>query len=282
MFARFLTFCFLVVSATTSAFAIDKNIQNTLRSELKGKTVFLLNPYISNNLTFDSQGKPTKSIPPGVLIPGALLIDGSFEAKKISFSADSIKLEGKRAKFVFDQQAGMIVKYNGKNAETVKIEIFLDSGGMDIASIRSTLEKVITTNLADIKFLLPEGCSVGLTQTQNKDEWKCLGKPPASYSLEIEKITLPRVIYAPKPVYSERARQLRISGTVSLLASIDENGIPTVLAILGPWDGGLTEDGGLIEAVIRAVRKWKFTPAMDSDGRPFVCPSVINANFKLF
>jgi len=278
MFARFLAFCLLVVLTAASAFAIDKNIQNTLRSELKGKTIFLLSPYISNNLTFDAQGKPTKSIPPGALIPGALLIDGAFEAKKISFSADSIKLEGKRAKFVFvpEDEAGMIVKYKDENVETVKIEIFLDSGGMDIVSTRATLAKVITANLADVKNLLPWSCSDGLIQTQNKDEWKCLGKPPASYSLEIEKITMPRVIYAPKPVYTERARQLRISGTVSLLVDIDEKGCPIILAILRPLGGGLTD------SAIQTIRKWRWSPALDSDGRPFVFPSVIGTNFILF
>ena len=264
MFVRFLMFCFLVVSATTSAFAIDKSIQETLRSELKGKTVFLK----SFNKNFNTA--PLKSIPAA----GSDLINAAFEIKKISFSSDSMKLESKLAVFVYNRDAGTIIKYDKKKPESVKIEIFLDSGGKDIASIRSTLGKVLTANLNEAKSLLPWSCPEVFMLTYNGDAWKCSENPPPDF-LKFKNYTKPRVIQGNSPQYTDLARLEMISGTVSLLAEIDENGIPTVLAVFNPLGGGLTDEA------IRAVRQWKFAPALDSDGKPIALPALLEVSFDL-
>jgi len=257
MFTRFFVSCLFVVLAQASAFAIDKNIQITLRSELLGKTLYL------RGFT----PAPTE-FPPEV----AIHMDVAFEARKISFNANSMKLEGKQTRLAFDRETGTITKHNEKNAETMKIEIFLDSGGNDIDSIRSTLNKVIATNLADAKNLLPEDCSGGLIQTNN-DEWKCQEEPQTSDSLKLKDITPPRMLNVYMPQYTEWARKTLISGKVILLINIDEKGVPAVLAVLHPLGAVLTEE------VIRVARKWKWSPALDSNGKPVEMTVAIEFNF---
>jgi serine/threonine-protein kinase len=69
----------------------------------------------------------------------------------------------------------------------------------------------------------------------------------------------PRKISGPTAEYPERARRLRLEGTVSIRLVIDENGLPSDLEV--------TESAGslLDEATLAAVRKWRFEPA-EKDG----------------
>jgi protein TonB len=75
------------------------------------------------------------------------------------------------------------------------------------------------------------------------------------------------------PVYPALARQMRVQGSVELLANIGKDGsITKVSAISG--------DGVLARAAIDAVKQWKYKPYY-LDDQPVEIQTQITVNFKL-
>lgn len=85
----------------------------------------------------------------------------------------------------------------------------------------------------------------------------------------------PKVIYKPRPVYTEEARKQRIEGTVSVRLHVSASGSVEVL--------GVTSDlgYGLGEAAIQAVRATRFQPATDDSGHPVDWEGIVNVLFQL-
>jgi protein TonB len=76
-----------------------------------------------------------------------------------------------------------------------------------------------------------------------------------------------------QPVYPEQARQMRLQGTVELLANISHSGsISSVKQLSG--------DQVLGRAAIEAVRQWKYKPYY-LNGEPVEVETQITVNFKL-
>lgn len=65
----------------------------------------------------------------------------------------------------------------------------------------------------------------------------------------------PEALFAPRPRYTEPARQVRLEGTVILEAVIDPQGAVTDLKVLKPMPLGLTQEA------LAAARQWRFRPA---------------------
>ena len=84
----------------------------------------------------------------------------------------------------------------------------------------------------------------------------------------------PRMISKLEAQYSEEARKLKVSGSVSISLEVDEKGIPTNLKVVGPL--GL----GLDERALATVSTWRFEPGTLS-GKPVVTPAVVEVNFRL-
>jgi periplasmic protein TonB len=81
-----------------------------------------------------------------------------------------------------------------------------------------------------------------------------------------------KLIYKVDPVYPNLARISRISGTVILEASIDEEGNVAELKVLSghPF---------LTEAAITAVKQWKYTPTI-LNGEPVSVLATITVHFR--
>lgn len=75
------------------------------------------------------------------------------------------------------------------------------------------------------------------------------------------------------PLYPDFARRARIQGTVVLLMTVDERGVPLQVRAL---DG----HPALQEAAMQAARQWRFEPAR-LDGRPVAASFRLTLNFRL-
>jgi TonB family protein len=89
-----------------------------------------------------------------------------------------------------------------------------------------------------------------------------------------DKVSRPEIVSSVPPVYTELARRARVTGTVILEATIDEQGNVTDTRVLK----GLPM--GLDRSAVEAVRKWKFKPAL-LDGRPVPVYYVLTVNFQI-
>jgi protein TonB len=97
---------------------------------------------------------------------------------------------------------------------------------------------------------------------------------PAPTPIPVPKILRdPEVITTMRPVYPPTARQSNIQGTVTVSASIDENGnVVSSKAVSGPIL--------LRQAAADAVKQWKYSPRL-VDGKPAPSQVTVNVEFKL-
>lgn len=84
----------------------------------------------------------------------------------------------------------------------------------------------------------------------------------------------PVKLRAPRPEYTELARQARIQGVVVVQAIIDEEGWVTKVKVSKGLPMGLTEEA------LKAVCRWRFEPAT-IDGEPVSVDSTLALNFGL-
>ena len=64
------------------------------------------------------------------------------------------------------------------------------------------------------------------------------------------------------PTYTSEALTAKIEGMIELFGTIGEDGIPRDLKVITPLGFGLDQKAA------QCVLEWRFTPPVDSDGRP--------------
>ena len=94
------------------------------------------------------------------------------------------------------------------------------------------------------------------------------------YHLGDHGIALPVPLYKPEPEYSDDARRARLTGEVLVQLIIDENGRTRDFRIVRSLGLGLDEEA------LKAVRKWRFKPAM-KDGKPVAILGEVYVGFHL-
>jgi len=87
-------------------------------------------------------------------------------------------------------------------------------------------------------------------------------------------ITNPTVIYRVEPQYSEDARKARYQGNVTLEAIVHKDGSVEIVRVVRPAGYGLDENAQ------KALKQWKFRPAM-KNGQPVDVVLNVEVNFNL-
>jgi protein TonB len=83
------------------------------------------------------------------------------------------------------------------------------------------------------------------------------------------------IVWKTEPMYTEEARQNRVTGTVVLRAVLSSRGSVINIKNMSELPHGLTENS------VSATRKMKFIPAM-KDGKYVSCWIQLEFNFSLF
>lgn len=84
-----------------------------------------------------------------------------------------------------------------------------------------------------------------------------------------------KVLYKPKPEYTQEAIRLHLEGVVDVRIRVEANGSVQVLGITNSLGHGLDESAE------RAVMATKFEPATDASGRPVDWDGVVRITFQL-
>jgi len=87
--------------------------------------------------------------------------------------------------------------------------------------------------------------------------------------------TEPKVLYKPRPEYTEEARQLHIEGIITLHIRVMPNGSVLVLNVVNDLGHGLADSAK------RAALATKFEPATDTTGQPITWEGVVTVTFQL-
>jgi len=88
--------------------------------------------------------------------------------------------------------------------------------------------------------------------------------------------SMPHCQYCPSPEFSTEARRLKVGGTATLIAEVDETGqIANAVIIQGLFYG-------LNEKAVEGVKRWRMTPATGPDGSPAAVQQLIEVSFHLY
>jgi protein TonB len=87
--------------------------------------------------------------------------------------------------------------------------------------------------------------------------------------------TSPKVLYKPKPDYTQEAIEKHVEGVVSVHIRVMPNGSVEVVGVTKPLGYGLDDSAR------RAIMATKFQPATDASGTPIVWEGVVNVTFQL-
>lgn len=85
----------------------------------------------------------------------------------------------------------------------------------------------------------------------------------------------PKVLYKPRPQYTQEAIRLHIEGTVSVRVRVAASGAVQVLGVASDLGHGLGE------SAVRAVEATRFQPATDASGNPVNWEGIVNVAFQL-
>jgi periplasmic protein TonB len=87
-------------------------------------------------------------------------------------------------------------------------------------------------------------------------------------------ISAPVPIKSPDPNYSSKAQKAKLEGVVVVSIVVDTDGLPKNIKITRSLGMGLDEEA------IKAVKKWRFKPAI-KDGKPVAVQVNVEVNFRL-
>jgi TonB family protein len=88
-------------------------------------------------------------------------------------------------------------------------------------------------------------------------------------------VTAPILVHSVKPEFTELAKSEKISGNVLINLVVDQNGMPANVRVVRGIGGGLDEEA------VKAVREYRFKPAM-SNGKPVSVELNLEINFQIF
>jgi TonB family protein len=87
-------------------------------------------------------------------------------------------------------------------------------------------------------------------------------------------VSAPVLIYSVEPEFSEEARKAKVGGNVLVNCWVDPNGLPSHVHVIRGVGHGLDE------MAIRAVRQYRFKPAVEN-GKPVVVELNVEINFQI-
>jgi TonB family protein len=99
--------------------------------------------------------------------------------------------------------------------------------------------------------------------------------PKPSGPTSVVQRTSPKVLYKPKPEYTQEAIQAHVEGVVTLHIKVLPNGSVEVVGVTN----GLGH--GLDESAKRAIQATRFEPATDASGHPIEWDGIVNVAFQL-
>lgn len=268
--------CCLTLGLGGPAGADDlKIVASRLDSRLKGQVVTFRQPMGGKNLRFDREGKLLKGGPEG---PWTLY--ARVEVDNVTAKAGVLRLDGVRLYVAF---VGAERRFTHiRSRDEVRIEFETGLQDPDLARVQDVLARVFVSEEELPQSASYEQLRVYFSRTgkestpENREESNeaVTDQPNPAHRIG-GKVSAPQCMYCPDPEYPEEARRNGHQGVVVLWCIVSAAGRAESIRLQKPLGMGLDE------AAVRAVKKWRFRPAL-RDGEPVPVYMAIEINFHLY
>jgi len=268
-----------------SAWADSRELEIQLKTDYVGKVLTLRHFYHGDHLKFLPDGSLASDA-----TEGPWTIDGRIEVEEIRLHGGVLEIKGRRIFVVFDFKSKpqdtltTLDRYKGRDRKdvekllrhsAVQIEVELPSTTSGADEVGSALHAVFVLPGESLMEVVPDYWRKYFAELEGRPYNPATPTENVYYVGRANGVSAPHLTYDPEPEYSEAARKLKYQGTVVIRLVLDPNGTEKDLQITRAL--GL----GLEESAIKAVRTWKFTPAM-KDGVGVPVELTVQVNFRLY
>lgn len=251
----------LASSAMLSAQDLQR-AQTELEQEYKGKVLLLRNFYSGDYLRYEGSGHLK-----GKAKSGPWTLSGKIQIEEVKLRRERLELSGFRIYMHYIPENKQFRHI--RSWERIEIEAQLP-GGEPLASARTLMRTIflrpderLADNVPDHWRAFLEG-EVKPTTRNPTDEIIKKFSPVGGGKLKRRA----------DPVYRAEAKRAGIAGTVILNGMIEKDGTVREIRIERPVGGGLDE------AAIESVQKWRYEP-YTLDGKTVSVATTITVNFRL-
>ena len=253
-----------VCSASAEAFP---NLQPELR-KIEGSIALIRSFYSGGKLKFDGNGDPIN------LKQGIWSIHGFLKIKHARIKDNAVlRVEGDRLAAIFDREQKKM------KLATYKSEVAIEVPIKDGDDALRKLKRIFVPKDEDVSALVPPYWRWFFENDNVADLTKRDGPPtpvPSKSATRVGGDVLPpKPIEMAEPLFSDFARQFRISGATKVQLVVDTHGEVKDLSIIQPLGAGLDEEA------VAAISKWKFEP-VTRNGVPVAVKIAVDMDFALF
>jgi TonB family protein len=274
-----------VFSATTAT--ADQNLGSILTDQYRDRVLALRHSFKSKEQEYGADGVPSRTSEEG---PWTLY--GRMAVKRISVNPQRLKVEGKRALYIFDS-AGNQVQFKDDRkhpAESLTVTVRLEqplSSADDAAAVLGRVFALTPDTILDSapsywRALLVK--QLGVTGSAKPDSQNA-GETRDSESEKVFQLAellkdktrflAPKPVYHSEPAFTEAARDRKFQGVVGLNVVIDNTGKVRNIMVLHPLGMGLDD------SAVATVSNWRFEPGK-KDGQPVAVSVFIEVDFHLY
>jgi TonB family protein len=121
-----------------------------------------------------------------------------------------------------------------------------------------------------------------ISSRSNKNTWTSADDPIVTADIPIQRTpgttgaTLPSCTYCPAAQFSDAAVKTKIQGTILLSVVITAAGRPASISVTRGLPCGMNSQA------LESVKKWRFKPALDSNGNPTPARQMVEMTFHLY
>lgn len=253
----------------------NADAKQEIESRFHKKLFFMRGFYLDDQLAYDAQGNVQGQPTAGPWSLAAVQID------KVDVRNDEFRLLGRHAVAVYDSKQKKF-KYLILGGTKVEIVVRVPKDALSDSTVASLSDRIFLVQLSPQD--VPEawrGFFMGKVTIGRKDVPPKTPIPglesdgqPVFLPNPSEGIAPPKAINQHDPTYAEVAREAKVQGTCVLNVVINKQGLPEQIEVAKPLGVGLDD------ASIKAVRDWRFQPAMMS-GQPVAVLVSVEVDFRL-
>ncbi len=267
----------ILFAAVAVGNADARDLEQALRTELKGKVFFLRGFPIEDDLDFDSNFHPQKTFRAGSWTVAII------DIQTIRIKHDRVEISGNRVVVGRDEKTQELMQY--KLSKSIHIKVEVPSALSTAETVKQLIDAVFIADSKELVTFVPRhwvpyfNGEVVRTIKDGKTAYRFDGPTRTAngdpiYRATKDGVQVPKPVHTPDPEYTEIGRAASFNGSGRLSAVINKAGEIDDVVVVKPIGLGLDDNAAAI------VRIWRFKPAT-KNGDPVAVRVEVEVTFNI-